>query len=173
MAGLFRDLTAWEIECRVGQAKAGKGLSLLLYKTARTDAAILDETVGSMAWQDAYEDVNGRLFCRIGIRDTEGEWVWKGDTGTESNIEAAKGEASDAMKRAGFKWGIGRELYSAPFIWVPESKGGKYDRFEVAKVETEGGRIRCLAIRNEKTGAIVYTYVEPGYVPKSKRSNDQ
>ena len=45
-------------------------------------------------------------------------WVWKWDCGTESNTEKEKGEASDSFKRACVNWGIGRELYTAPQIWI-------------------------------------------------------
>lgn len=141
---MFRLLRADEIECRIAQiSKSGKGLSLLLYKTARTDANILDETVGPERWVNDFKLVDGVLYGGIGIYyPTIGEWVWKWDAGVESNTEAEKGRASDAFKRAGFKHGIGRELYTAPFIWIKdaniEEKNGKYfcnDRFEVGAIE--------------------------------------
>lgn len=114
----MRTLTANEIECRVGTS-TNNGVSLLLYKDARVDMRILDEIYGPMNWQRRHEVVNGNLFCTIEIWDKEkGCWVSKQDVGTESNTEKEKGEASDSFKRAGFNWGIGRELYTAPFIWV-------------------------------------------------------
>lgn len=156
--GMFRALTADEVECRVG-ACSEKGVSLLLYKTARTDYALLDETFGPMGWCCSYETVNGNLFCSISCRDVTrgGEWVTKSNCGTESNQEAEKGEASDAFKRAGFTWGIGRELYTAPFIWVPAEKlsklrkgsNGKWqclDKFDVTHMEVTEGRITALVI---------------------------
>lgn len=107
----FRELRADEIECRVGTvSKQGKGLSLLLFKDARVDANILDETVGPENWQCEFYDCKGTLFCKVGIAIDRGEdfkeWVWKDDAGSPSNMEAAKGEASDAFKRACFKWGM-------------------------------------------------------------------
>lgn len=114
----MRTLLANEIECRVGYSTT-KGASLLLYKDARVDMRILDEVYGAMNWQRRHEVVNRNLFCTIEIWDSEkGCWVSKQDVGTESNTEKEKGEASDSFKRAGFNWGIGRELYTAPFIWV-------------------------------------------------------
>lgn len=100
----FRSLRADEIECRVGQvARNGNGLSLLLYKTARADADILDETVGPENWQNEFYDCKGTLFCKVGIlvdrKDVLAEWVWKDDAGSPSNMEAAKGEASDALTK--------------------------------------------------------------------------
>lgn len=170
----FRELMAQEIECRIGTvSKSGKGLSLLLFKTARVDADILDETVGPENWQCEFYEQKGTLFCKVGIR-TEAGWVWKSDAGSPSNMEAQKGEASDAFKRASFKWGIGRELYTAPFIWVKADRcgivpqGNKftcYDRFRVARIrieEDDTGRRRITGIRivNEKTGQIAFSWKE-------------
>lgn len=117
----MRALRVDEIEVRIGQVYE-KGVSMLLYKTARTDMAILDEVYGASNWQKDYKEVKGNLYCGIGIWDADkAQWVWKWDCGTESNTEKEKGEASDAFKRAGFNvgGGIGRELYTAPFIWLP------------------------------------------------------
>lgn len=138
----FRLLRPDEIECRVSKCSQN-GVSLLLYKTARTDADLLDETVGPENWANDFKVVDGTLYGGIGVDYGSGA-VWKWDAGTESNAEKEKGRASDAFKRAGFKHGIGRELYSAPFIWVPGSKcnvkqgnGGKwqcYDDFIVSEI---------------------------------------
>lgn len=100
----FRALKAEEIECRVGTvSKNGSGLSLLLFKNARCDANILDETVGPENWQCEFYECKGTLFCKVGIlveRDGDyHEWVWKDDAGSPSNMEAAKGEASDALTK--------------------------------------------------------------------------
>ena len=115
----FRPLRADEIEVRVG-AVYSKGMTMLLYKNARVDMQILDETVGSMNWQRDHKEIKGNLYCGIGIWDeNKDEWVWKWDCGTESFTEKEKGESSDSFKRAGFNVGIGRCLYTAPFIWLP------------------------------------------------------
>ena len=152
----YRLLRPDEIECRV-QACKQNGLSLLLYKTARTDADLLDETVGADHWENDFKLVDGVLYGGIGV-DYGGGQVWKWDAGTESNTEAEKGRASDAFKRAGFKHGIGRELYSAPFIWIAADKcsikenKGKfvcYDDFIVDEISYDpqerisGLRISC------------------------------
>ena len=160
----FRDLRADEIECRV-QSTKDNGLVLLLYKDARVDMNILDETVGSSRWMREHYECKGNLFCRVGIcvETHRGdsifpEWVWKSDCGTESNTEAQKGEASDSFKRACFNWGIGRELYTSPFIFIPadkcnikaNNKGGYacYDKFVVEKIKIEDKQITALAIWN-------------------------
>lgn len=158
----FRLLTADEIECRISQI-SDKGLSLLLYKTARTDANLLDET--GLDWQNDFKVVDGVLYGGIGIWDDDMcQWLWKWDAGTESNTEAEKGRASDAFKRAGFKWGIGRELYTAPRIWIPADKCSIenrrcYDVFEVALIGyTDKGEINALTIANAKTHEIVFSW---------------
>lgn len=116
---MFRDLKASEIECRVGviKAKNNIGCSLLLYKDSRCDMNLLDETVGAFGWKREHSRDNRN--CTVSIWDKEAKhWIPKEDTGTSSFTEAEKGLASDSFKRACFNWGIGRELYTAPFIWV-------------------------------------------------------
>lgn len=166
----FRTLTADDIECRVNTVSA-KGCSLLLYKDARCDMKILDESVGAMNWQRNHVLINNRLFCNVSIYDKDrSEWVTKQDVGTESYTEKEKGQASDAFKRACFNWGIGRELYTAPFIWVntdsvtlketTDSNGKKkyttYDKFRVTQIMVEDGEIKELAIKNDSLGKMAY-----------------
>lgn len=113
-----RLLKAEEIECRIGTIK-GNGCTLLLYKDARVDMKVLDETYGVGNWQRTHEVINGNLFCTIELwNDKINQWIKKQDVGTESYSEKEKGEASDSFKRAGFNVGIGRELYTSPFIWI-------------------------------------------------------
>ena len=164
----FRRLKENEIECRIGTIKKdGSGLSLLLYKDARCDMNILDETVGATNWKKKYDLIDGQLFCTIEIYDEDkNEWVGKQDVGTESNTEAEKGRASDAQKRSAFAWGIGRELYTAPFIWITAENAnikqfnGKWtcnDKFTVEKISyKDNGDIDGLSIINEKLGKRVF-----------------
>ena len=180
----FRSLRADEIECRVGQiARNGSGLSLLLFKTARTDMDILDETVGTENWQCKFYEHKGTMFCSTGIRiergDGTSEWVWKDDAGSPSNMEAVKGEASDCRKRSGVCWGIGRELYTAPRIWIyaqdrngaqncsiKQGNNGKfqcYDSFSVDRIDISNHEIRYVAIRNDSTGQVVFAWAKPDY----------
>lgn len=116
----IRTLRADEIECRIGSSnKELTGLSLLLYKDARVDMNLLDEIYGIANWQRSHQVIDGRLYCTISVWDEQkNQWVSKQDVGTESNTEKEKGQASDSFKRAAFNFGIGRELYSAPFIWI-------------------------------------------------------
>lgn len=156
----IRRLNPDEIECRVSQVTA-KGCSLLLYKTARTDRAILDETFGEL-WQNDFKVIDGKMYGGIGIYNKElKEWLWRWDCGTESNTEAEKGQASDCFKRAGFKWGIGIELYTAPFIWIntetEKNEKGKYQlkskftKFIVDAISySDKGEINKLVIVDDK-----------------------
>jgi hypothetical protein len=167
----FRDLTESEIECRVAMIKE-KGLQLLLYKNSRTDAIILDETVSPENWQRKHSECKGNLYCSVGINvnydkpGAEDRWIWKEDCGSESNMEKEKGEASDAFKRTmAINWGLGRELYTAPFIWIPADKcsianGKCYDKFEVEKVIIENKRITALAIKNVAKGVRAFVWQE-------------
>ena len=126
--GAIRRLRADEIAVRAAQVKKNaKGsvyASLLLYKDARVDMRLLDETFGPMNWQRSHEIIDGKLYCTISVWDAEKKmWISKQDVGTESNTEKEKGQASDAFKRAGFNVGIGRELYTAPNIYVQLGEG--------------------------------------------------
>lgn len=162
----FRKLKASEIDARVSTVTEN-GCSLLLYKDARVDQNILDETVGCLNWQRSHQLIGDRLYCTVSVWDAEKhQWISKQDVGTESYTEKEKGQASDSFKRACFNLGIGRELYTAPFIWISKSKvniepyNGKYttkDRFMVDSIGyDEEGNINKLVIRNAKTEIIVY-----------------
>jgi hypothetical protein len=161
----FRLLKANEIDCRISQISE-KGLALLLYKDARVDQNILDETVGCMNWQRKHLRDNANCIVEIWDADKK-QWVAKEDTGKESFTEAEKGLASDSFKRACFNWGIGRELYSAPFIWISsenadikQGRNGKfvcYDNFIVEQIlYNEERNIVALSIKNAKTNKRVF-----------------
>ena len=171
----FRDLKADEIDVRVQSVKIYEGkpssIVLLLYKDARCDMNILDETVGADNWQNKFYENKGILFCSLGINtnydkpELGDRWVWKDDAGVESNTEAEKGNASDARKRAGFAWGIGRELYTSPFIKVKAedcriTNGKCHDNFEVEKIKIENKRMVGLAIKNTSTNKRCFVYTE-------------
>ena len=178
---MFRTLRADEIDCRISQIKEtdgqATGLTLLLYKDARCDQNILDEVVGPYFWKREHTRDNRNCIVSIWSKELQ-QWISKEDTGTESNTEKEKGLASDSFKRACFNWGIGRELYSAPFIWIPASKCnfqknkyGKnacFDNFTVTDIDYLDGNICFLTIKNEKTGKECYRYGEKG--KQSERS---
>ena len=169
----IRLLDADEIEVRINQV-GEKGASALLYKTARVDYEILDETFGIGNWQVDYQEIKGNLFCTVSIWDEDKKaWIRKQNCGVESredgNGNEKKGEASDAMKRAGTVVGIGRELYSSPFVFLPvqtvKNQYGKYelkDRFLKLAVSEIGydkkRKINRLVIVNQKTGDVLYRF---------------
>ena len=163
---MFRDLKSEEIDCRIATIN-DKGLTLLLYKDARVDQDILDETVGHFNWQRKHTRDNANCIVSIWDKD-KGQWIEKEDTGTESYTEKEKGLASDSFKRACFNWGIGRELYTAPFIWIPadqcnitKNAQGKYacfDKFYVEAILITNKIITGLSIKNEKTNKRVFVY---------------
>lgn len=176
----FRRLFPDEIEVRV-QRVTEKGAQLLLYKDARCDMRILDETVGSENWQREHYECKGNLFCRVGINAqfenpaAAQEWIWKSDCGAESNTEKEKGEASDSFKRACVNWGIGRELYTSPFIWIKQdgSYDFKRDRFTVSEIKYNNDRISRLVLDvtvNYQTKPAAFTWYEKpkvkGYIPE-------
>ncbi len=178
---LIRLLKANEIECRIAVIKEN-GLSLLLYKDARVDQRILDETFGAFGWKRSHQCIDGNLYCTVEIFDKEsGEWVAKQDVGTTGYTEKEKSQASDSFKRACFNWGIGRELYSAPFIWIPagkaaiQSSDNKFycnDRFSVKSIAyNEDREISALVVENDK-GQTVYELKEK-VAAENKNNNNK
>lgn len=170
----FRNLKASEIDVKPQTVK-DNGFSLLLYKNARVDMDVLDETVGAMNWQRKHSRENAN--CIVSIYDEDKKiWVEKEDTGTESFTEKEKGLASDSFKRACFNWGIGRELYTSPFIWISDSKyikknkEGKLtltDKFSVKEITVVDKVITELEIIDSK-GVVVFS---TNLKTKSKKSN--
>lgn len=166
-----RLLKAEEIECRVGTISS-RGCSLLLYKDARVDMKILDETYGVGNWQRTHEVINDNLFCTIEIwNDKINQWIKKQDVGTESYTEKEKGEASDSFKRAGFNVGIGRELYTSPFIWIqPKADMKPYNTKDIDGKEAN----EFYPYKKDNYGNGVYTtkttfkVVEIGYDDENK-----
>ena len=161
-------LRACDVELRAAQTRKnsyGAYITLLVYKDARVDMRILDKVFGPLNWQRHHKEINGRLYCTISVWDDEhARWIEKEDVGTESNTEAVKGESSDSFKRAGFCWGIGRELYDAPNISFKlmddeyTEKQGKiacYAKFRVAEMEYDRERgefIKCTVV--DKNGNV-------------------
>ena len=131
-----------EIKYRVGTIydKINGKATVLSYVDARYVQDTLDNLVGTENWENRFYEAKGALFCEITI-NLGSVKISKSDCGTESDIAPAKGEASDAFKRAAVMFGIGRDLYSAethfadlkkkgskwvlPRDWKPENKPTK------------------------------------------------
>lgn len=167
---MFRDLRADEIVCRVAQLNSYY-LRLLLYKDARVDMTLLDETYGINGWKREHQLIGDRLYCTVSIWDAEkGQWIGKQDVGTESYTEKEKGQASDSFKRACVNLGIGRELYTAPDICIrlkenpcikiTETNGKRttYDRFYVKDIKIENKKIVMLKIAHSESKNVVFEY---------------
>ncbi len=182
----IRTLRADEIEVRVQSTKEtqkGVGAIMLLYKDARCDMRILDETFGVTGWQRTHELINGNLFCNIEIWDDEKKcWIRKQDVGTQSNTEKEKGQASDSFKRAGVNIGIGRELYTSPFIWVnlnADDYSKKNDKvnvsqnFSVSHVGYNDNREIIELSIVDKNGVVRFTYKDKAEKPTDKEKKDQ
>ena len=178
---IFRPLRADEIECRIGSVGA-KGFTMLLYKDARCDMNILDETFTPFGWQREHKEIKGTVYCGVAIYNQDADkWVWKWDAGSESYTEKEKGEASDSFKRACVNWGIGRELYTAPLIFIraktdPVGNGYRLTNksdgygYKVAQIEYKGGRISHLVIT--KNGTQVFTFTADEFMEKAQTTID-
>ena len=175
----IRTLRADEIECRVQQIKTN-GCVLLLYKDARCDMRILDEVFGIDGWEREHQVVNGNLYCTVRVwSEKRNQWISKQDVGTESNTEKQKGEASDSFKRACFNIGIGRELYSAPFIWISLGKGEISEKngrcsldykvkFEVKEIEYDEHREISKLIIIDQEGKERFKFIKKTKQTKEK-----
>lgn len=160
----FRDLFKDEIELRVGSTNES-GFQLLLYKNARVDMQLLDEVVGVGNWQREHYILGNDIYCKVGIYNKElNQWIWRADAGTSGSIEEEKSKASDSFKRACVNFGLGRCLYSAPFVWiVVKDKNGnltgetKKDRYVVDEIDYTDHKITKLVIKNEKTKVVVFS----------------
>lgn len=150
-----RLLKAKEISCRINTIQQN-GLSLLLYVSSRAGQNILDETYGPLGWQRHHKVIDGNLYCTISVWDEDKrQWIEKEDVGTESYTEKEKGRASDSFKRACVNFGIARELYSAPYIWIDAKQCG-------IKEKKSGERTRLVC--NDKFYVKVITYNSLGEV---------
>lgn len=174
----FRNLRPDEIQVRMDSCSQ-KGARFLLYKDARCDMDILDETVGPGNWQRKHYEQKGNMYCSVGVNVSYDDpmrdpvWVWKDDCGSESNTEKEKGEASDSFKRACVNWGIGRELYTKipAFINIATKDSGRkkpngqpifvpedpWIRFVVSDIQYSGKKITGLQI-SDTDGIVAFTW---------------
>lgn len=163
----FRKLRADELQIKCTDTKFKGSATLLIYKDARVDQKVLDETVTPMRWQKDYKEIDGKIYCGVGIKNADnGEWIWKWDCGTEGNFEAEKSEASDAFKRACFNWGLGRELYDTPKLKIKCPDNYYYNdkmnmTFTVKSIEWNGNELADLVIV-DRFNKVVYDYKNLG-----------
>ena len=177
IAKLSEPLTKDDVELRIGTTSA-KGFSLLLYKTARTDIKKLNES--GAIWKNKHEyDSLDLLTCTISIYDAEHTlWIDRVDVGTESKTEKQKGLYSDSFKRAGFRWGIGLELYNAPFIWINwemQERNGKktpknfyQSNLSISDYEIKDGHFAKLTIKYDNSVVFTMDKASKKATPKPK-----
>lgn len=122
-----------KMKWRVQSVKYGRAVCVP-YIDARDAQKALDDVVGPSNWQSRHKEEKGRLFCEVGIK-VDGEWIWKSDVGSESNIEKEKGESSDSFKRACVMWGVGRFLYDIdPIVLMATKVGDKPKEYPVTQL---------------------------------------
>ncbi|MGL5962508.1 MAG: Rad52/Rad22 family DNA repair protein [Cetobacterium sp.] len=171
MSRMFRNLKTNEIEIRV-QSVTQKGAVLVPYVSSRCAMDILDETVSPMFWKREQLIKNNINHCILSIFNNDiKEWISKEDVGVASASEAVKGASSDSFKRACVNWGIGRELYSSPFLfanvktlkdeknnkWTLENK---FQKFYVSRIEYDslGNNITNIEIVDCKHNIVFTNY---------------
>lgn len=171
----IRLLKANEIECRVGSLnKEQSGMSLLLYKDARVDMRILDEVFGIDGWEREHQLIDGKLFCTVRVwSEKRNCWISKQDVGTESYSEKEKGQASDSFKRACVNLGIGRELYTAPFIWINFKDGyNKNSKFTVKEIGYNDEREINYLVLIDKYDKVAFKFGKDSNAPSNKSLNN-
>ena len=129
LSKLKEPFRAGDIEWRLQQSGETNGriwAKCLAYVTARAIEARLDEACGSENWKNEFREApRGGILCGISIK-CGNEWVTKWDGADNTQVESVKGGLSDAMKRAGVQWGIGRYLYDLDEGWAVISEKGTY-----------------------------------------------
>ena len=133
-----------ELEWRVqqsGMSKEGKPYAMVLcYVQARAIENRLDNVVGCENWQNEIRVEGENIIARLGVR-FGGEWVWKENGASQTDIEAFKGGISGAIKRvASSGFGIGRYLYELDTTFA-ECSLEKQKSSEWNKAKTKDGKV--------------------------------
>jgi len=119
---LTRPWDADKLHWRVGATTQDKSKGIALaYVDARDVMQRLDGCIGVADWQCRYPSTG---TCELSIK-IDGEWITKTNAAGETQVEAEKGQASDAFKRAAVLWGVGRYLYYLPTVWCPLKPAGR------------------------------------------------
>lgn len=120
-----------DIEWRVGATNKEKTKGIALaYVTNRAIMNRLDSLFTPFGWKNEFREWKGTSqLCGLSVL-FNGEWITKWDGADDSATEAVKGGLSDAMKRAGYQWGIGRYLYNLENQWVPIEQAGNSFRLK-------------------------------------------
>lgn len=107
-----------EMEWRVQQqTKTGK-LIVVPYLTNRTVMERFDRQFGWSGWSNDIKEIDGGFLCTITVTMPDGQMVSKTDGASRTDIEPVKGGISDAMKRCAVQFGLGRDLYNFPRVFI-------------------------------------------------------
>lgn len=104
--------------------------------------------------------------------------IWR-HIAVRKNGDGLANHPEHKVKRACFKWSLGRELYTAPRIWVyakdrdgsancnmRQGQNGKYqcyDSFSVERIDIRDHEILYVAVRNDTIGRTVFAWAKPEY----------
>lgn len=105
------------------QSASEYGAICVPYIDARDAQERFDKVCG-LNWKSEHFELGGKIYCKIGVLN-EGEWIWRSDVGTETQVESEKGQASDAFKRAAVFFGVGRFLHEMNPIKAKAAKNQK------------------------------------------------
>lgn len=136
-AALERPFDASEVDWKPQAYTKEKDRALAVaYVDARAVGSRLDEVFG-YTWSDHYEvieNTDSRLVveCIITVQLEDGNTIQRRDVGEETadnlgEVSRYKSAYSDAFKRAGVKFGIGRYLYALGGTWEEVGKYGFSD----------------------------------------------
>lgn len=156
-----------------------RGATMVAYIDARQLFDQLDKVCGSGNWQSDFRLVDNKLYGGIGINVEDNGWVWKWDVGSESNVEKEKGESSDALKRAGIHWGVGRFLYSLGIVTLKsaEYKGKFKPADDSGSIIWDREELSKLCNQSVKEGKLDRTRIggstAKASAPVSKPANDK
>ena len=161
----FKQLKPDQIEVRPTDTKVQGQATLLLYIDSRSAADILNDAVGESNWQIEYKAVGDKVFGRLSIWDEERKmWIYKEDTGEESNIAAEKGLSSDILKRCLARWGCDY-LYHTPRIRITCPDNYYYNErlnmsFSVSEIDFADDKHCTRLVIQDRFGNIVFDYQE-------------
>lgn len=171
----FKPLVPGQIEVRPTDTKTKGSATLLLYIDSRSAADILNETVGEFNWTIEYKAVGDNIYGRLSIWDEDKQmWIFREDTGEESNISASKGQSSDILKRCLARFGCDF-LYHTPRIKVKNLPDSYYynDKltmtFSVKEIEWDENKNCTRLVIVDRFGKEVYNYGGNGQVENETR----
>lgn len=175
----FKPLVPSAIEVRPTDTKTKGSATLLLYIDSRAAADILNETVGEFNWTIEYKAVGDNIYGRLSIWDEDKQmWIYREDTGEESNISASKGQSSDILKRCLARFGCDF-LYHTPRIKVKNLPDSYYfnDKltmaFSVKEIEWDENKNCTRLIIVDKFGKEVYNIGEDKQVVRQEKKEER